>query len=104
MLLLEVSGKKKNSMTRAKPESHMSSQMVHVQPLPVTAKPPIRGPIVGPHTAAIPQIHIAYARFLGVYMSAIDAPPVARLGDPNRPVRNRKARSIPKLADKAVGI
>jgi hypothetical protein len=46
-----VSGKKKKRKIKQKPDSHMSSQIVHVQPLAWTAKPPTRGPKTGPHTA-----------------------------------------------------
>ena len=37
-------------------------------------------------------------------MSAMFAPPLARTGEPMKPVRNRNARSIPKLVARAVGI
>jgi hypothetical protein len=33
----------------------------------------------------------------------MDAPPVARTGEPKKPVKNRKARSMPKLDANAVG-
>jgi hypothetical protein len=46
---------------------------------------------------------MAYARFAGDQMSAIEAPPVARIGDPKNPVKKRKARSIPKFSASAVG-
>jgi hypothetical protein len=36
-------------------------------------------------------------------MSAMEAPPVARAGEPKKPVKNRKARSIPKFTEKTVG-
>ena len=55
-------------------------------------------------TAATPHIPIPYARFRDRYMSAILAPPVARDGEPTKPVINRNARSMPKLVDRAVGI
>ncbi len=58
MLLLLVSGRKKKRKIRQKPESHISSQIVHFQPLLSAAKPPIRGPIAGPKTAEIPQTPI----------------------------------------------
>jgi len=54
--------------------------------------------------AAIPQIAIAYARLRGAYMSDREAPPVARTGEPKKPVKNRKASNMPKLVAKAVGI
>lgn len=34
---------------------------------------------------------------LGAYMSAMEAPPVARTGLPMKPVRKRNARSMPKF-------
>jgi hypothetical protein len=37
-------------------------------------------------------------------MSAILAPPVARDGEPTKPVMKRKARSMPKFVANAVGI
>ena len=37
-------------------------------------------------------------------MSAMVAPPVAKAGEPKKPVRKRKARSMPKLLANAVGI
>lgn len=58
-------------------------------------------PSVGPQTAAMPQMATEYARFLGAQISASDAPPVARTGEPKNPVMNRKARSIPKFEARA---
>jgi hypothetical protein len=55
------------------------------------------------YTAPIPQTARPYTCFLGRYMSAIEAPPVASAGDPKNPVKNRKARSMPKLMEKTVG-
>lgn len=43
-------------MMRAKPDSHMSSQIVQVQPLDSAANPPTSGPRVGPKTAPTPQM------------------------------------------------
>jgi hypothetical protein len=99
-----VSGRKKNSTTKQNPESHMSSQIVQVQLRACTANPPTRGPSTGPATAPTPQTANPYACFWGRYMSAMVAPPVARAGEPKKPVRKRKARSMPKLTDSAVGI
>jgi hypothetical protein len=82
MLAELVSGRKNIIIMRANPESHTSSNMVHVQPFASAAKPPIRGPRVGPDTAACPKVAIAYARFDGAYMSPRLAPPVAKTGDP----------------------
>jgi hypothetical protein len=98
-----VSGKKKNRNTQQKPDSHMSSQIVHVQPLAITAKPPTRGPSTGPQTAPIPHTAKPYTCFFGRYISAMEAPPVASAGEPKNPVKNRKARSMPKLIEKTVG-
>ena len=112
ILLAEVSGMKKNRNTRQKPLSHISTQIGHVQwaeKLPLSrgpncaAKLPTTGPRTGPHTALIPQMDMAYARFDGLQMSARVAPPVAKTGEPKKPVRKRKARSIPKLLARAVG-
>lgn len=61
-------------------------------------------PVEGPKTAATPQSEMAYALLAGTQISAIVAPPVARTGDPKKPVTNRMARSMPKLEDFAVGI
>ena len=97
MLAELVSGKKKNRKTRQKPDSQTSSQIVQVQPLFSAAKPPIRGPRMGPSAAAMPQTLMPYATFSGAYMSAMEAPPVARAGLPKNPVRKRKARSMPKF-------
>jgi hypothetical protein len=36
-------------------------------------------------------------------MSAMVAPPVASAGEPKKPVKKRKARSMPKLTEKTVG-
>ncbi len=58
MLVELVSGRKKVRKMRQKPESHISSQIVHVQPLFSAANPPMRGPMAGPKTAAIPQTPI----------------------------------------------
>ncbi len=97
MLVKLVSGRKNIIIKRAKPESHISSQMVHVQPFDSAANPPITGPNVGPATAACPQIAMAYARLERAYISPRLAPPVAKTGLPKKPVRNRKARSMPKF-------
>ena len=51
----------------------------------------------------MPQIPMPYARFCGRYMSPILAPPVARTGEPTKPVMKRKARSMPKFTASAVG-
>lgn len=56
-----------------------------------------------PDTAPMPQTARPYVRLAGEYMSLILAPPVARLGLPMKPVRKRKARSMPKFAASAVG-
>ena len=98
-----VSGSRKNKATKQKPDSHMSSQIVHVQPSAITANPPIKGPTTGPQTAPIPQIARPYACFCGRYMSAMVAPPVASAGEPKNPVRKRNANSMPKLVARAVG-
>jgi phage protein D len=103
MFVALVSGRQKKRKIRQKPESHMSSQIVHVQPLASTAKPPTSGPSTGPQTAPIPQTARPYACFWGRYISAIVAPPVASAGDPKNPVKNRNARSMPKLTAKSVG-
>ena len=97
MLLELVSGRKSVRKTRQAPESHMSSQIVHFQPSFSAAKPPTRGPRAGPQTAAMPHTAIPYTCLLGAYMSAIEAPPVARTGLPMKPVRKRNAKSIPKF-------
>jgi len=99
-----VSGRRKKRKTQQKPESHMISHMVHLQPSAMTAKPPTRGPRTGPQTAPIPQTARPYTCFLGRYMSAMEAPPVASAGEPKNPVKNRKASSMPKLTERAVGI
>lgn len=53
--------------------------------------------------AEAPQMVRPYARFLGASMSVIVAPPVARTGDPTKPVINRNTKSLPKLVASAVG-
>jgi hypothetical protein len=95
MLDAEVSGKKKKSSTSVAAESHMSSQIVQRQLSKCAEKLPSSGPRLGADAANTPQTVIPYARFLGEYRSATVAPPVARIGEPNKPVRNRKAISIP---------
>lgn len=64
------------------------------EPFDSSVLTPTTGPNVGPDTALMPQIDIAYARFDGDQMSAIEAPPVARTGDPARmsDVEQRKTR------------
>ena len=89
--------------SRAPPESHINSQMVHDQPLFSAAKPPRVGPRVGPQTAPMPQTAIPYARLEGRYISPIEAPPVASDGEPIKPVRKRNPISVPKLPASAVG-
>lgn len=79
------------------PDNHSNSQIVHCHPLCCAANPPTSGPNTGPDTAAIPQIAIAYALFDGLYISESEAPPVAKTGEPKKPVRNRNASNIPKL-------
>ena len=67
MLLALVSGRRKNRTTRQNPDSHISSQIGHVQgavmPPPVppywTAYPPTSGPSVGPQMALMPQMDMA---------------------------------------------
>lgn len=106
-----VSGKKRNRNTKQKALSHINSHIGHVQGAvnpPVigpysTAKPPISGPKVGPQTAAMPQIDMAYALLAGLQISAREAPPVAKTGEPKKPLKNRKARNMPKLVASAVG-
>ena len=95
MLDADVSGKKKKSKTKVAEESHMSSQIVHRQPSKRAEKLPSSGPRLGAHVANTPQRVIPYARFFGAYRSAMVAPPVARIGEPKNPVRNRNAISIP---------
>ena len=99
-----VSGRKKNRNTRQNPDTHISSQTVQVQPSACAAKPPTSGPRTSPQTALILQIAKPYACFFGGYISEMEAPPVARAGEPNKPVKNRKARSMPKFVASAVGI
>jgi hypothetical protein len=82
----------------------MISQIVQVHPFDCTAKPLTKGPKIGPHTAEIPQILRLYACLRGTYISVIEAPPVAKAGEPINPVKKRKARSAPKLGASAVGI
>lgn len=60
-------------------------------------------PRVGPMKAATPQSDMAYARFAGRQISAMEAPPVASTGEPKNPVIKRNASSIPKLEAFAVG-
>jgi hypothetical protein len=48
MFALLVSGSKKKRKTKQKPESHIISQMVQLQPSACAAKPPTRGPRTGP--------------------------------------------------------
>src|SRR5712691_4328378 len=104
MLEEEVSGKKKKRMTHVKLANQNSSHIVHLQPFTCTAKLPTMGPVAGAHAATALQIVIPYTRFLGLYMSAADAPPVAREGEPTKPVMKRNAMSMPKLLARAVGI
>jgi len=67
MLFALVSGRKKRRNTRQKADSHISSQIGHVQGAVMspemgpysTAKPPTSGPSVGPQTAEMPQMLIA---------------------------------------------
>jgi hypothetical protein len=54
ILAEEVSGRKKKNNTKAKPDNHINSQIVHVHPFASAANPPTRGPSVGPHTAPTP--------------------------------------------------
>jgi hypothetical protein len=97
-MLAELVSRRKNiAITRAKPECHISSQIINAQPLDSAARPPIRGPIVGPATAACPHIAIAYAFSDGAYMSLRLALLVAKTGLPKKLVRNRKAKSMPKF-------
>lgn len=60
-------------------------------------------PRIGPQTAPTLHTPIAYGTFLGVNRSAIDAPPVARMGEPTKPVRNRKMRMQVKLVGLRMG-
>ena len=55
MLVELVSGRKMVRKIKQKPDSHMSSQIVHLHPSFSAANPPMRGPMAGPKTAAIPQ-------------------------------------------------
>src|SRR6266850_3285592 len=103
MLEEEVSGKKKKRKTRVNPLNHNSSHIVHLQPLKCVAKLPTMEPVTGAHAAQALHSVMPYIRFLGLYMSATVAPPVARTGEPMKPVMNRNARSMPKFVARAVG-
>jgi hypothetical protein len=102
MLAEDVSGRKQRR-TKVAPESHINSQMVQLQPFDSAAKPPTKGPRVGPQTAPMPQTVIPYALFCGLHMSPMLAPPVASEGEPTKPVINRKVRSISRFTERAVG-
>ncbi|SRR5229473_3074729 len=104
MLEEDVSGKKKKRRIVVKLPNHISSHIVHLQVSAWAAKPPAMGAVEGAHTAKAPQSAMPYTRFLGLYMSAMVAPPVARDGEPTKPVMKRNAMSMPKFVDKAVGI
>ena len=104
MLEEEVSGKKKKRKTQVKLDNQNSSHIDHLQPFTCTAKLPTMGAVAGAVAAKALQIVMPYTRFLGVYMSAADAPPVARDGEPTKPVMKRNAMSMPKLFARAVGI
>ena len=87
-------------MYNAMPESQRSSGKAsvqcthHCQPLAWKAKPPRRGPRVGPSTAAQPQMPSKYEMCWGANMSASVAPPVARAGLPKKLARKHIARTV----------
>jgi hypothetical protein len=92
-----VSGRKKRHITKANPETHISSQIDHFQPFDCTAKPPTSGPSVGPQTATAAHMPIAYVLTFASHMSLSEAPPVPMAGDPMNPVKNRKAKNMPRF-------
>src|SRR5882757_8465608 len=104
MLEEDVSGKKKKRRIVVKLPNHISIHIVHLQLSAWATKPPAMGAVAGAHTAKVPQSVMPYTRFLGLYKSPIVAPPVARIGEPTKPVMKRNARSMPKFVDRAVGI
>lgn len=62
------------------------------------------GPMIGPRTAPVDHTPIAYGSLLGRKISPIEAPPVARIGEPKKPVRKRKMRRQVRFFGRTIGI
>ena len=69
-------------------------QIFPLQPSAGLTKPPKMGPMQGLKIANAPHDAIAYEAAPILYISIIVAPPVASVGLPMTPVKNRKTRNM----------
>jgi hypothetical protein len=77
------------------------SQYTHRQPAAVMRYPPATGPMQGPRSGPMAQAAIALPRFSTGIISAMLPLPMVIGTDPDRPMRKRKAMSIPMESESA---
>jgi hypothetical protein len=85
MLDEEVSEKKKKNMSM-KLANQNSSCIIHLQPFTCMAKLPTMELVAGAVAAKALQIVMIYTHFLGLYVSATDAPPVVARDELTKPM------------------
>jgi hypothetical protein len=89
MLASLVSGSK-NRQIRTGTAAIKISHIENLQPRTGIANPETKVPIAGAQKTQNPHVDMACGRISEEYMSAIEAPPVARQGLPKKPCRKRR--------------
>ncbi|KAI7972838.1 hypothetical protein EIK77_000725 [Talaromyces pinophilus] len=90
-------------MTNTGAANHKISHNDHRHVSAGTLKPDMMGPIAGAPKAKSAQLYIKYGASRGLLTSVIEAPPVAKQGEPKNPCRKRKTMSPGTLSTSAVG-
>src|SRR5437660_996847 len=99
-----VSGKQIMKETKIGPLSQRTSHIDQCHPSAGTEKPEISGPRAGPAVTNPAQPVRRYGISSRLYISVIDALPVARAGEPKTPWKNRRTTNPGKLLISAKGI
>ena len=103
MFAAEVSGREMDMMRKMGAESQSISHWDQRQFMAWTEKPPITGPKAGPRVAAAAHRESKYGILSRGNISCNVAGPVARLGEPKTPSKNRTAMRPPKVGVSAPG-